>query len=387
MATAQQLYLAIMDFLSQGGVTLHDIRVFTTLGWSVVGLLMSHTVNLSRWIQYRPGEAKAASKERQLSRWLHNPKIGANVTYEPLIRGALRDWHGERLLLALDTSRLWDTFTLIRLSLLYRGRAIPVTWSVIESPSATVPFETYEVLLLLAADLLPKDCEVLFLADRGFLHYRLLQLLQNLGWHFRIRVKASLNVFRKGKPQTKVGRMIPAKGEALFVHNIRLAEDRLGPFHLALAHVQTKAGYEKWAILSDEPTDLHTFDEYGTRFNIEENFLDDKSGGFQLEASQIRDPDALSRLCLILAIATLYLTSTGTAVVAWGYRRLVDTHWKRGLSYLQIGWRWIEYALCHARKLLRCTCLDPAPDPDPSSASKPQDALPRITFYSIKLLS
>ena len=43
-----------------------------------------------------------------------------------------------------------------------------------------------------------------------------------------------------------------------------------------------------WAVVSDEPADIHTFDEYGLRFDQEENFLDDKSAGFQIESSEIR---------------------------------------------------------------------------------------------------
>jgi hypothetical protein len=133
MGTAKQLFPVIMEFLQQGGVRFHDIRSFATFGWAIVGLLVSHTVNLPRWIQHRPGRSKAASKERQLSRWLHNPKVEVSLIYEHLIREVLRNWVGERLMLALDTSQLWEKFTIVRLSLIYRGRAIPVIWSVIAS--------------------------------------------------------------------------------------------------------------------------------------------------------------------------------------------------------------------------------------------------------------
>jgi hypothetical protein len=51
-------------------------------------------------------------------------------------------------------------------------------------------------------------------------------------------------------------------------------------------------------------------------------------------------PKRLSRLILILAIATLHLTSIGAGVVQAGKHRWVDTHWDRGLSYLKLGWRW-----------------------------------------------
>ena len=113
--------------------------------------------------------------------------------------------------------------------------------------------------------------------------------------------------------------------------------------------------------------------------------MDDKSGGFQLESSLIRDAQALTRLCLILATATLYLVSTGVSVVTLGWRRMVDSHWQRGLSYFKIGWRWLDYALTNNRFLLRFSWLDPGPDPAPVSASEFQDARPRVIIYAITL--
>jgi len=38
---------------------------------------------------------------------------------------------------------------------------------------------------------------------------------------------------------------------------------------------------EYWYVVSDESAELKTLEEYGLRFDIEENFLDDKSNGFQ----------------------------------------------------------------------------------------------------------
>jgi hypothetical protein len=171
----------------------------------------------------------------------------------------------------------------------------------------------------------------------------------------------------------------------LFLHKVWLTDRLFGPVHLALAHAQTRSGYEEWAIVSDDPTDLHTFDEYGLRFDLEENFLDDKSAEFQLESGEIRDADALSRLALILATATLYLVSTGTAVVTLGLRTRIDTHWQRGLSYFQIGWRWIRYALAHQKYLLPFFWFDPEPDPYPALASKRQAAILIAALFALRL--
>ena len=80
-------------------------------------------------------------------------------------------------------------------------------------------------------------------------------------------------------------------------------------------------------IQCDEHTSVNTFHEYGLRFDIEENFLDDKSNGFQLESSLIRSFYDLSRLCFVIALTTLYLVAQGTQVVAEAKRRWVDPHW------------------------------------------------------------
>ena len=98
--------------------------------------------------------------------------------------------------------------------------------------------------------------------------------------------------------------------------------------------------------------DEKTFQEYGLRFDIEENFLDDKSNGFQLEASLIRSAHALTRLCLVLAMTTLYLVAQGTEVVKQGKRRWVDPHWFRGQSYMKIGWHWVKLALSQGLDLI-----------------------------------
>ncbi len=119
--------------------------------------------------------------------------------------------------------------------------------------------------------------------------------------------------------------------------------------HLAVA--RPLGSDEYWYVISDEPTEVETLEEYGLRFDIEENFLDDKSNGFQLESSLIRSCQGLERLCFVLAMTTLYLVSRDT-VVQQGKRRLVDPHWFRGPSYLKIGWKWVSYALSRGYELI-----------------------------------
>jgi hypothetical protein len=82
---------------------------------------------------------------------------------------------------------------------------------------------------------------------------------------------------------------------------------------------------------------------------------------------------------------TLYLVSTGTAVVPLGLRSQIDTHWHRGLSYFQIGWRWIHQTLAHLEYLLPFFLLELGPDPLPVSASKRQAAKPIASLFVLRL--
>lgn len=386
MKDSLTLYRRIIDFVWQPGVRFHDLRCLYPFVWGLVGLILSEWVNLDKWGLFRSDEVQAASKTRQFSRWLHNDTMQPSLIYRPLIQAALAHWEHPKVYLALDTSLLWNRFVVVRLALVYRGRAIPLAWCVLPGQSATVAVPHYAHLLREVALLLPV-CQVVLLADRGFGDVELMKRARDVGWGFRIRAKTSLWVRRATQGKRKLKALLPPRGHAIFDHTVWITEKGFGPGHLALAHVHTENGYETGTIISDDPTDMETFAEYGLRFAIEENFLDDKSAGFQVESSEIRDAEALSRLCLILATATLYLVSTGTATVVLGRRRLVDPHWFRGLSYLQIGWRWGQPALAVGKRLVNLIWLDPGPDPDPAMASRVQAAQPKFTLSTIVLIN
>jgi hypothetical protein len=105
-------------------------------------------------------------------------------------------------------------------------------------------------------------------------------------------------------------------------------------------------------VVSDAPTEVKTFEEYGWRFDSEANVLDDQSPGFQLESSLLRAAAALERLGWVLAITTLSLVAQGPEVVQQGKRRWVAPPWFRGQSYLKIGWPGVTLALSRGDQLV-----------------------------------
>jgi Transposase DDE domain len=328
MESTPRLYDTLVDILRQHQNWV-DRRHLKTLAWMVVGLIQSGKSGLTAWVPYVHSRAVyAQSTVRRFARWLANERIDVHALYGPLVQQALAEWGTQVLYLALDTSMLWDTYCLVRISVVYRGRAVPIVWKVLEHPSSSVAYAEYKAVLDQGAMLLPFQCTVVLTADRRFADTHLMAHLTRLGWHWRIRIKGSFWISRQGKRRCKVNRIPLSPGKALFWHHVYLTKQEYGPVHLTLGRPIDSEEY--WFVVSDELTESKTFEEYGRRFDIEENFLDDKSNGFQLESSLIRSANALERLCGVLAITTLYLVAQGTAVVTQGKRRWVDVHWFRG---------------------------------------------------------
>ena len=339
----------------------------------VIALLHTGEVNLTRWIPYITCRGKyAQSKQRRMRRWLGNSRINIHRLYKPLIKAALANWQDNCIYLSLDTSLFWEEYCLVRLVVVYRGRALPVVWRVLKHRSASVGFTNYQEMLKQAVKRLPKGVKVILLADRGFVHTDLMKAMTTQwGWHYRIRLKKDTWIWRQGKGWCQLKDFHFKQGEALCFHNVRLHKEKCySPVHVVFGCNNVNG--EFWAIVSNEKTTLQCFQEYGLRFDIEENFLDDQSNGWNVQKSEIRSVCALSRLWFILAVATLYVTAQGVEVVASGKRRWVDTHWFRGNSYFRIGWDWVKGALIQGWKLIERVCFHSHQDPSPAMASRKQ---------------
>lgn len=367
MSTSTPLYDRLLSLLSQHS-QYRDLRHLKALAWMINALICSGTINLSEWEAYVPSRAEQAqSTERRWQRFLRNHRIRVRALYVPLVMAAINNWHHQRLYLALDTTVLWNRFCIIHISVVCCGRAVPFLWKVLDHKSSTVAFREYKLMLRLAHRLLSNYPDIMLLADRGFANHELMSWLQDNSWHYCLRLPCDVTLHGPRRYPIELMYLWPAKGQAVFYHNVGLWLDGEYRCNIVLANV--KGVKEPWAVITDEEPSLQTLWQYGLRFRVEELFLDSKSGAFQLEESRIRDSKALERLYLVVALAILFATSQGMAVQITGLRTQVDPHWKRGLSYLKIGLRWLKGVVNKGRAL-----LSPVPllsqDPQPCFASK-----------------
>lgn len=175
MENTSRLYDALVTLLGQSKEWA-DARHLYTLVWMVSGLIYSGSVDLTKWGMHIHSLAKfAQSRQRRFSRWLHNPRINVQRLYSPLIQTALSHWDEEVLYLSLDTSMLWNQYCIIRVAVVYRGRAVPIAWRVIEHCSSSVKIREYQALLKRVARLMPLGIKVILLGDRGFVDTQLMK--------------------------------------------------------------------------------------------------------------------------------------------------------------------------------------------------------------------
>ncbi|XGV94807.1 MAG: transposase [Leptolyngbya sp. BL-A-14] len=386
MTRSTQLYGQIFGFLRQY-CHAQDLRHLKALAWMVSALIYSGQLSLPAWEPYVPSRAtKAQSVERRWRRFLGNARVRVSQLYLPLVMAALSGWSHHRLYLALDTTVLWNRYCMVHLSVVCCGRAVPLLWRVLKHGSATVAFEEYQPLLRKARWLLRQHPDVMLLADRGFANHQLIEWLQASRWHYCLRLPCDVLLHGASKYPRMVSSFYPPLGEARLYHQVRLWADGVHRCNLVLATV--KGAKESWAVVTNEPPSLQTLWQYALRFQVEELFLDSKSGAFELEDSRLRTEAALERLYLIAALALLYATTQGMSVQIAGLRQQVAPHWRRGISYLKIGLRWLHGVVHKGRKLLSPLPLLPQ-DPAPCVASNraKQDFYDQFWFTRIRSLS
>jgi hypothetical protein len=131
---------------------------------------------------------------------------------------------------------------------------------------------------------------------------------QERAWDYRLRLKGNLVVI-DGTDRTTTGKC--ARDRVYSLENVELT-GRWARTHIGI--IQDPGHAEPWIIaMSEPPTYLRTL-EYSQRWGIEPMFSDFKSRGFGIEDTQLRYPDRLDRLILVMALALYGAVSTGQAV-------------------------------------------------------------------------
>ncbi len=344
MSSSSALYTRLFERLREFHPNIHVKRISNWV-WVIVGLIQAQSVHLSEIAQHIPSQAKAAGRIAQVRRWLANPFVNVPQFFEPLITQVLQSWHGRDVFIILDGTEVnHGILQFFRVSLSHCFRALPVAWLVREG-RGLIQQEACAQLLEHTARLLQGTRSVTFLADRGFRDTDWAEKCLELGWNYLIRIaNSTYATFVTG--ELLCVRQLAKPGRNRYFYNVGLTKEKKFQCHLMLTWLPTEKGELELCVIITNLRPCHqTLKQYVKRMHIEQSFRDDKSGGFDLEATKLKDGERLNHLLLAVAVAVLWVYEIGAAVMRCQERSEIDPAYKRQLSIFQIGWRKLRRAI------------------------------------------
>ena len=305
--------------------------------------------------------------------------LRVETCFLPLLAWVVSWWQGTQLALALDATTLGTRFTVLALSVVYRGCAIPVVWVVLPATAKHAWRREWLRMLRQVHRAVPRAWTVIVLADRGLYARWLFRRITRLGWHPFLRINTGGTFRPQGHGRgVALKTLVPQPGTAWQGTGIAF-KGRHRQLHCTLL-ARWEAGYkDPWLILTDLPPETSTACWYGLRAWIEQGFKITKRAGWQWQRTQMTHPERAARLWLAVAVATLWLLSVGgeadetiptstvldvTAMVSQPARTRRATR-LRLVSVFRRGWTLILVAL-----------LDQAPLPMGRFIPEPWPAVP-----------
>ena len=239
--------------------------------------------------------------------------LDVTTCFAPLLRWVLAWWPPleQRLVLALDATTLGQRFTVLAISVVYRGCAIPVAWVVVPATGKGAWRPHWQALFDHLQGSVPAEWTVLVLADRGLYARWLFQHIVRRGWHPFLRLNLGGNVRPVGAATFRpLAHLVPHVGST-WCGAVTCFSSKASQLPCTLL-ARWDAGYtEPWLIATDLPPETAEAAWYGMRTWIEGGFKDIKRGGWQWHQTKMTDPARATRLWLAIAVATLWVVSVG----------------------------------------------------------------------------
>ena len=271
--------------------------------------------------------------------------VVVTTCFAPLLGWVLAWWSPDesRLALALDATTLAQRFTVLAVSVIYRGCAIPVAWTVLRATEAGAWRPYWLQVLSDIASSVPVSWTVIVLADRGLYARWLFEQVVRLGWHPFLRINSG-GKFRT--PEHDYRPLTVVLSGTTVLWSGRVTCFKTHPLQCTLLAGRDAEYQDPWLILTDLAPDAARVCWYGLRAWIEGGFKDLKRGGWQWQQTRMSDPARVERFWLVLAVATLWMVSVGGAaemtLPASTLEELPVTHIARQHMSHQPPTRWLS---------------------------------------------
>jgi hypothetical protein len=297
-ATVLALWSYGMVLAKSCGITL----VCATLAWQLGCRETSLVQRLREWCS---GAKDKRGAQRQ--------ELDVSTCFAPLLRWLLSWWPADelRLVLALDASTLKKRFTVLCISVVYRGCAIPVAWHIVGAEEKGSWQPIWLTLLSHLQDSVPATWTVLVLTDRGLYAPWLFKQIVSCGWHPFMRINKQGNVHPLDEERFRSLTSIVASPGSSWCGLVDCFSEQKSRLRCTLLARWDEGYKEVWLIVTDLAPEQAMAAWYGMRSWIEGSFKDIKRGGWQWHQTKMEDPRRAERLWLAIAVATMWVVSVG----------------------------------------------------------------------------
>ncbi len=299
---AYLLKVALSEHLSWHGARL------TFLAHFLLALLKVRSVNLAELATGFGGRAKIDSHYKRLQRFFRSFELNYDELAQLLVR--LLPIGNGPWYLTLDRTH-WQfgktDINFLVLAIAYRGMALPVFWSVLDKAGNSHTTERIALLKRFIA-VFGVDKIAALLADREFVGEDWFTWLQAQAIPFHQRIKRNTripNAWNQLKRADQLfGSLKPGQ-----LHHLPGRRPIWGCFVTLSA---LRLGDGDWLIIaSSDASQTQSIEAYARRWEIETLFGCLKSRGFNFEDTHLVDPERLSKLFGLLALAFAWTYHTG----------------------------------------------------------------------------
>lgn len=221
-----------------------------------------------------------------------------------------------QLALAMDATTLGQRFTVLSIHVVVQGCAIPVAWHIVRATAKGAWRPHWEALFAKLEGAVPTDWTVVVAADRGLYAKWLFTTITALGWHPLLRINRQGRYCPAGSTTFRPLSQVIAKGGRPWKGTVTCFSTKERQLSCTLLARWDAADKDPWLILTDLPPAQADVAWYGMRAWIECSYKDLKHDGWRWEQTKMTDPQRAARVWLVLALATLWVVSTGSAAEA-----------------------------------------------------------------------
>lgn len=259
-------------------------------------------VRLERLSRVFPYPITTESRRRKLQRFLDLPNLTISLIWFPLITYWLITYCrvGQTLSIVIDRSQ-WGRINLFMVSLIWERRAIPLYWSLLQKLGNS-NFESQTTNLQQVLRLF-SEYKVIVLGDSEFCSVDLGNWLREKGVSFCLRLKKNHCIETEHLVWQRLDELGIVPGTSLYFQGKRVRKTQPATgFDVACKWKRNYGAWkvdEAWFILTDLGSLPAAIDAYKQRMGIEEMFRDCKTGGYDLEGTNLKG-DRLINMILLM---------------------------------------------------------------------------------------